>query len=273
MPIAHLEDCEIYYEEYGEGPPLMFVSGLGGVGSYWAPQIEAFAQHYRVVIHDHRGTGRSSKSRIRYSLEQMSADTVGLMDVLGIGSAHMVGHSTGGAIAQVLCLEHRHRIRTAVMYATWTRADAFFRRCFEIRLELLKVSPSAYIRGAAVFLQPSWWIKDAPDEDDTSVYGESFDADIVESRINAILEFDRTERLPQIDTPVLVLGVKNDHLTPAYYSQELAQRIPGAQLAIMDDGAHAASQICPDEFNQIVSDFLSRTANATDSLMSSASTR
>ena len=104
--MPNFQTAKIDYEEYGEGPPLMFVSGLGGVGSYWTPQIEAFAKHYRVIIHDHRGTGQSTKSKIRYSLEQMSADTIGLMDVLGVSSAHLVGHSTGGAIAQILCLDH-----------------------------------------------------------------------------------------------------------------------------------------------------------------------
>ncbi len=258
MPIAQLADCEIYYEEYGEGPALMFVSGLGGVGSYWTPQIEEFSRHFRVIVHDHRGTGRSTKSKIRYSLEQMSADTIGLMDVLGISNAYLVGHSTGGAIAQILCLEHQERIRSAVMYATWTRADNFFRRCFEVRRELLKAGPSAYIRGASIFLNPSWWIRDNADQEDTSVYGEHFDTDIVDSRIQALLDFDRTQRLSEITVPVLVVGVENDHLTPAYYSEELAKAIPGAKLVILRDGAHAASQTRPHEFNKVVYDFLSR---------------
>lgn len=69
MPKAQLDDGEIYYEEYGSGFPVMMVAGLGGVGAYWKPQIEPFSEHFRVIIHDHRGTGQSSKSRIQYSLE------------------------------------------------------------------------------------------------------------------------------------------------------------------------------------------------------------
>ncbi len=92
--------------------------------------------------------------------------------------------------------------------------------------------------------------------DDTTVYGESLDVEIVGSRIQALLEFDRSAELPQISVPVLVLGVENDHLTPAYFSREIAELIPGASLAIMKDGAHVASQIFPEEFNRIVHDYI-----------------
>lgn len=258
MPIAKLGDCEIYYEEHGHGAPLFFVAGLGGIGSYWTPQVQAFSGSFRVITFDHRGTGRSTKSKIRYTLEQMAADTIGLMDALGIESAHVVGHSTGGAIAQILCLEHRDRVKTAVLYSTWTKADAFFRRCFEVRRELLKAGPEAYVRGSAIFLQPSWLIRDSDEQEDNTVYGDSFDVDIVDSRIEALLQFDRKNDLPQIDVPVLVLGVRNDHLTPSYYSVELATSIPGAELLILDDGAHIASQIRPREFNDAVRRFIGR---------------
>jgi aminoacrylate hydrolase len=256
MPILKLDDCEIYYEEHGEGPPLLFVAGLGGVGSYWLPQIAYFSKFFRVIVHDHRGTGRSTKSKIRYSLEQMAADTIGIMDALAIDSAILVGHSTGGAIAQILCLEHPNRVQAAVMYATWTKADTFFKRCFEVRRTLLKAGPTDYVRGGSIFLQPSWWIRDAPDIEDTTVYGDSFDSDIVDSRIQALLEFDRTADLSRITTPVLVIGVENDHLTPIYYSRAIADAIPGAELVTMKDGAHVASQIFSDEFNEIVHDFI-----------------
>ena len=74
---------------------------------------------------------------------------------------------------------------------------------------------------------------------------EDFDTDIVDSRIQALLDFDQTQRLSEIAVPVLVVGVENDHLTPRYYSEELAKIIPGAELVILADGAHVASQLRP----------------------------
>src|SRR5437868_13043637 len=123
MPHASFKNIKIYYETYGSGTPLLLVPGLGGVGSYWAPQIDFFARHFNVIVHDHRGTGLSTHDPITYSVEQMADDLIGLMDSLGIERAHLVGHRTGGAIGQVLALDHPERLVCAVLSATGTKAD------------------------------------------------------------------------------------------------------------------------------------------------------
>lgn len=262
MPIAKLEDCDIHYEEHGSGPPLVMVAGLGGVGSYWNAQIDDFSKQYRVILHDHRGTGKSSRSKIKYSVEQMAQDTLGLMDALGIEKADFVGHSTGAAVAQILAVTHPHRLGRIIMASAWTKADGFFRRCFEVRRQiLLKSGPKAYVEATPIFLHPSWWIRDnieKLEKAEEEVYGANPDVEIMESRIDALLSFDWTDRLGEINNEVLVLGVRDDHLTPAYFSEELAQKIPGSELIIMDGGAHAASQTLPAEFNKIVLGYLSK---------------
>lgn len=260
MPIAKLQDCELYYEEHGNGPPLMMVAGLGGVGSYWMPQIEEFAKYFHVIVHDHRGTGKSSKSKIEYSIEQMARDTLGLIDALEIDRCHFVGHSTGGAIGQILAITDPQRLDKIVMASAWTKADAFFRRCFEIRRELLlNSSPEVYVKATPLFLYPSWWIRDHIDalgKSESQVYGANLDVEIMNSRIDALLKFDWSDRLSEIQNDVLVLGVRNDNLTPAYYSEEISQRIQNSKLIIMEEGGHAASQTLPAEFNKIVLNFL-----------------
>src|SRR5580704_18208184 len=133
MPTIALRDAEIYYESHGAGTPVLLVPGLGGVGSYWSPNIPAFSQRHQVIVHDHRGTGSSSRTRMRYSVDQMTDDLVGLMDHLKIEKAHLVGHSTGGAIGQTLAATHPQRLMSLVIYASWTKADPFFRRIFEAR--------------------------------------------------------------------------------------------------------------------------------------------
>lgn len=266
MPVAQLDDGEIHYEIHGAGPPALLVAGLGGVGSYWNAQIETFSKHFQVIVHDHRGTGRSSRSKIAYSLEQMARDTRKLMDSLGIEKAHLVGHSTGASIGQILAIEHPERMDRIVMASGWTKADGYFRRCFEVRRELLlRSGPEAYVRATPIFLHPSWWIRDNIadiERAEADVYGNNPDVEIMNSRIDALLAFDVTDRLHEIRKDVLVLGVRNDHLTPAYFSQELAKLIPNARLTIMEDGGHAASQTLPGEFNRIVLDFLLEGASA-----------
>ncbi len=141
MRTIRVGDAELYYEIYGSGEPLLLVPGLGGVGSYWQSQLPEFSRHYRVILHDHRGTGKSERSRIRYSVEQMTADLLGLMDALRIESAHLVGQSTGGAMGQIVAIEHPQRLRKLVLSSTWTTADPFFRRCFAACKELLLKRP------------------------------------------------------------------------------------------------------------------------------------
>ena len=260
MPTVRVRDTELYYEVHGSGVPVLLVAGLGGVGSYWQPQLGDFSQRYQVMIHDHRGTGRSERSRITYSVDQMTDDLLALMDALDIQRAHLVGHSTGGAIGQVMAIEHPERLRSLVLFSTWTKADPFFRRCFEVRKELLLArGPAAYQRAAPLFLYPSWWISQNAErlERDERASLDGFPpVDIVSSRIDAIVAFDRTAQLKRITTPTLVICAQDDHLTPAYFSEELARTIPGARLVLLDRGGHASSQTVPQELNRAVLEFL-----------------
>lgn len=262
MPRANVGDGEIYYEEHGKGEPLLLVPGLGGVGSYWKPNLPALAAKYRVIIHDHRGTGSSTHSKIRYSVEQMTDDLVRLMDQLKIERAHLVGHSTGGAIGQTLALTRPARLKSMVLFATWTKADKFFRELFAARRALLtQVGKEAYVHGATLFLFPPWWIKANEkllDERENATIAAFPPVEVVASRIDAIVAFDRSAELGRISTPTLVLCAKDDFITPAYFSEELAKKIPGAKLKILAEGGHCASETVRDEFNRAVLDFLSR---------------
>src|ERR1051326_7530893 len=104
MPLMSLENGdELYFEVQGDGPPLLLVPGLGGVATFWQRHVPVLARSFTVVLHDHRGCGRSSHSRsIDYSIEQMADDACRLMDHLGIARAHYVGHSTGGVVGQTI---------------------------------------------------------------------------------------------------------------------------------------------------------------------------
>jgi aminoacrylate hydrolase len=260
MPKANIGNAEIYYETHGAGEPLLLVSGLGGTASYWQANLPAFAASYRVVVHDHRGAGQSTHSKIRYSVDQMTDDLVRLMDHLKIERAHLVGHSTGGAIGQTLAIEHPERLKSMVLFATWTRADVFFRKLFAVRRDLLtKVGKEAYVSGATLFLYPPWWIRQHEkrvDEREAFILQHFPPVEVVASRIDAIVEFDRSAELAKIKAPTLVLCAKDDVITPAYFSEELAKRIPRAKLKILGDGGHCASESVAEEFNQAVLDFL-----------------
>jgi aminoacrylate hydrolase len=260
MPHVSIGDASIYYEEQGQGPALMLVPGLGGQGAFWAPQVRDFARDFRVIVHDHRGAGRSTHSRIQYSVDQMAADTIALMDRLGVDAAHYVGHSTGGAIGQTIAQDHPGRIRSLVLSATWAGQDAYFRRCFETRKELLLHRGfESYWRASVVMLRPPQWISenDAQLEDEMKrLAAAPPPVEVLASRIDAIVRFDRRARLGEIRCPTLVVVAGDDALTPRFYSEELAARIPGAKLAVLRTGGHFAPALVPEEYNAAVGGFL-----------------
>jgi aminoacrylate hydrolase len=264
MPEVRVGDSEIYYESHGKGPAVLLVPGLGGVGGYWLPNIPAFTRGHQVIIHDHRGTGQSSRSLIKYSVDQMTTDLIAVMDDLGIEKAHLVGHSTGGAIGQTLAATHPERLLSLTIYASWTKADPFFRRVFEARRTLLTAAGvAAYVRATPVFLYPDWWINDNIDtlEAREKVVIPNFPpAEIAASRIDAVVDFDRTADLGAIAVPTMIIVAKDDILTPPYYSRQLAQMIPGAEFVELERGGHCASETNPTAFENAVLGFIGRHA-------------
>lgn len=260
MPALSIGDAEIYYEESGQGPALMLVPGLSGLGSFWAEQVRELSRDFHVIVHDHRGAGRSTHSRIQYSVEQMANDALRLMDGLGIESAHIVGHSTGGAMAQVIALEHPRRVTSLVLSATWAGPDAYFTRLFESRKQaLLDSGIPEYLRGAALFQYPPSWISTHDAlirERHAALIPASAPVEVIASRIDAIVRHDRRARLGEIRVPTLVIVAADDMITPRLYSEEIASRIPGAKLVVVETGGHLAPAIAAAAYNEAVTAFL-----------------
>jgi aminoacrylate hydrolase len=261
MPRITVGDGALYYERQGVGFPVLFLSGLTGVGSFWHDQVASYAKTFDVITHDQRGIGQSDQSRSGFTIDRMAADVIGLMDALEIERAHIIGHSTGGAMAQILAIEHPRRIASMVLSATWTKPDAYFRRMFGLRKDiLLRLGPSAYVQANTLYLYPSSWIKNNNErlrQSEAQSLAVFPPTEVAASRIDAILAFDRTEQLSRIKTPTLVVGAEDDIVTPAYFAEELARLIPAAEIKIFPRGGHAVNQVRAREFNQAVLPFLS----------------
>src|SRR5437899_8145802 len=260
MPRIVIGDGALYYERQGIGFPVMFVSGLAGFASFWQDQVAAFAKNFDVITHDHRGIGQSDLTRSGFTVDRMAADVLGLMDALEIERAHIVGHSTGGAIAQILAIEHPKRLASVVLSASWTKPDAYFRRLFNFRKDiLLRLGPSAYVQANTMYLYPSWFVARNNERlrqleaQHLAVFPPT---EIAASRIDAILAFDRTEQLSRIKTPTLVVGAEDDIITPAYFSEELARLIPAAEVKLFPRGGHFLVHVRAREFANAVLPFL-----------------
>jgi aminoacrylate hydrolase len=257
MAFARGEDAEIYYEVHGHGTPVVLSAGMGGSGSFWAPQLDALASRHQVVLYDHVGTGRSAAGS--RSIAGMADDVACVLDHAGVDAAHVVGHAIGGIVGIELALRHPKRLRSLAVVNGWGRADPFLRRCFEIRKALLNQSgPQAYVRAQPLFLYPPQWISENIahlDAEEEKILKHFPSVATMNQRIDMFLAFEGGRRLAEINVPTLLSSAKDDALVPAYLTRELAAAIPDARVHEVDWGAHAFSVVTPKIFNDTLLDF------------------
>ncbi|MEP4783909.1 MAG: alpha/beta fold hydrolase, partial [Erythrobacter sp.] len=218
------------------------------------------ASEFRVITHDHRGTGSSSPDAIDYSISQMADDVIQLMDASQIERASLVGHSTGGAIAQHLALHHPGRLNSIVLSATWAGPSQYFLNLFEQRRVILsQLGPQAYLADGILRAHPpSYFNANAAkiSANETDRLRQFPDKAIELSRIDAVMAHDLRDRISEIDLPTLIVSADDDQIVPAYYADELADRIPGAVRQRFEQGGHFFPQIHPLKFVRTMVEFL-----------------
>jgi aminoacrylate hydrolase len=246
-----IEGGTLAYEAAGAGAPIVFIAGLGGHGSYWKAQVQAFSPDFQTVTFDHRGVGVSTGSP-PYSIAQWAGDTLRLMDHLKIGRAHLVGHSTGSAIAQVIAADHPDRIASLVLGGTWARPDTRFRRLFEFRARVLReMGPDAYEDLGLTLTLPAGLPADSPSRPNAR----HTPADVVLARIDALLAHDAGDRLRYIRAPTLVMAADDDVLVPRPLSEVIAGEIKGSALHVFARGGHHFPQTLTEAYNALLREF------------------
>jgi aminoacrylate hydrolase len=251
----------LYYEEHGGGPPLILPAGLGGAGGYWMPNVPALAETYRVILYDHRGTGKSDAALPEnVSIDDMAHDVVALMDGVGIDRADLIGHALGGIIGLALARIAPERLSKLVVVNGWAKTDPVTLRCFDARLHILQSGgPAAYVAAQPIFLFPASWIAEHGDRIDRDAvhHVASFQAETtLRARIAAIAAFDASGWIAGLSTPTLALAARDDVLAPYTASEHLAAANDDITLSLMEWGGHACNVTDPDTFNRVVLDFL-----------------
>jgi aminoacrylate hydrolase len=257
--LVSIGDAELFVEEAGAGEPLLLVAGLGGSGKFWHHQVAAFAERFRVVLHDHRGVGRSSPARVVANASSMADDLLRLMDALGIERAHLLGHSTGGAIGQHIALRAPQRLASLVLSASWAGPTPLFVQTFVTRRDILINSGALnYLMVGTLLATPAEWLgsrfRSAQDYfRDRLAEFPGLETEL--ARLNAVMTHDLRHRVAEIRTPTFVIGARDDQLTPPSLSEELATLIPGARLSLLDSGGHFCPVTRTAEYNSRVLDF------------------
>jgi aminoacrylate hydrolase len=244
----------------GEGPPLLFLVGLGGRCEFWRPQIDAFRDRFDCLSFDHRKTGDSLPSDIRTTVQVLAEDAVGLLDRLGIECAHIVGHSLGGAIAQHIAVHAPERVGRLVLSASWAGPTPAFLELFALRKAVLRdCGPRAYILQGNLLGNPGWWVMRNHEAVMAGVEArlKSFAGVEVEmERMDAVTGHDLRERVDGIAAETLVICARDDSITPLPLSEELAERIPNARLDVLPTGNHFAPATVPQDYTARLAAFL-----------------
>ena len=259
---VNVGDSEIHVEITGSGPALLLGAGLGGRGIFWAKQIQEFAKHFRVITHDHRGCGKSSPGKIVHGVGHMADDLLAVMDALHIDSAHMAGHSTGGAICQHIALKHPARINRIVLSCSWAGPDEYFLRLFEMRREILiKCGPAAYFTSGTYLAMPSSHLQ--PQMQNSRAFMEermsAFPGLEVElSRLDAVVSHDLRDQIHGISHETLCIGAKDDQITPPGFTEELGEKIPNAATHLLERGGHFCPITSTDAYSARLLQFLTQ---------------
>jgi pimeloyl-ACP methyl ester carboxylesterase len=266
---------ELYYESHGQGEPLVLLPSTAfGADCWHLEQVPALAKTLRVIVLDVRGVGRSTHAQGVYTVEQMAADAVALLDHLDVSAAHVLGHSMGGRIALTMALTWPGRVKSLVMAAS---GSGIASRAGEH--PVVGLSPSLMQnlieRGFEAYLRHEW-------TETTAYFTDEFRARQPERvrefadtvwrtharlpeylrLVNARQAWEATHRLGDVRVPTLVVVGSADtggsnHVLQA---EVLAQRIPGAEYKVLPGQSHGFFWEQPAETNAWIAEWVQRHA-------------
>lgn len=253
-------ELDIWTEQVGTGPDVLLVGGLGDTVESWQFQLDGLADRYRLTAFDNRGAGRTAMPETPLTVEVMADDTAAVLRALDIPSAHVTGFSGGSIISQELALRHPELVRSLVLQSTWSVPDHYLRRWMLFVRRLVEIAPSEREFLEDFFLD----IYTAQAHNDGTVdrfieevlaFPHKQTTEDVQRFLDALIDHDTTDRLPDITAPTLVLAGGRDSTSRPELCRAVADRIPGALFAVMDEAAHQPFQEIPDDWNARVDAF------------------
>jgi pimeloyl-ACP methyl ester carboxylesterase len=245
MPSVKASGTELYYERAGEGEPMLMIQGMSATHLAWGrPLLDELEQSFDCIVFDNRGMGNSGRAEVPFTIADLAADTLGLLDALELDTAHVVGISMGGMIAQELALADPERIRTLTIGASYCGGP-------EGRLmapEDLEMLGTAYVSGDPEKVFRAMWeinLSSSFREDDSrfaafTEMGSALPAPqpVVLQQMRACGAHNTYERLGQISHPTLVLHGNADRLLDYANGREIAAAIPNSRLETLDGVGH-----------------------------------
>ena len=245
MPVVRVGEIELDCERSGEGPPLLMIIGMSGTALSWGEEFHAqLRRDFEVIVYDHRGVGASSRLEGPVTIRELAADAAGLLEALELDSAHVLGISMGGMVAQELALAHPERIRTLTLGCTYCGGPRAVPTGEEV---VARIVAARHSGNRELALRTSWEVNVSPafaaDRQEWQRFvaramRRSVAVEVIDRQARAIAAHDTSARLHEIAAPTLVVHGTLDQLLPVANGRLLAELIPGARLEVFDGVGH-----------------------------------
>jgi len=250
----------LYWEDSGEGDPLLLIQGLGFSAALWYRILPALEQRHRVIRYDARGIGRSDVPEGPYSVDLMATDAMAVLDAAGVDRAHVFGCSLGGIVAQEVAIRHGDRVQGLILCCTHPAGTA-------------AVWPDeavmAMLRNRATLPREEAIRASIP-----VAYADTTPQDWIEEDVRLRLELPTTEtgymgqlmaglgyggtidRLPTVTVPTLVITGDRDQMVPPANTDLLADALPNATKVVVPGAGHVIFTDAPHALTAAMLEFL-----------------
>lgn len=246
MPHAEIDGRRLHYVRHGQGEPLLLVQGLSANHLHWGDDfLGRLTGDFDVIAYDHRGIGHSDRADQPFTIAQLADDAAGLLDALELESAHVMGISMGGMVAQELALRHPDRVRTLTLGCTYCGGEgslltdaAVIQRLGELFMSGRTADALRY--GFEVNVSPAFAADPAHFELVERIAAElPASLEILMLQVQAIAGHDTSARLPELEVPTLVIHGTEDQMLPMDNGRMIARLVPDARLEVFDGVGHA----------------------------------
>ena len=258
MAFVENQGTKIYWDEQGQGAPVLLIMGLGYTSAMWYRTRPALAQHFRTIAFDNRGVGLSDVPPGPYSIAAMASDAAAVLDAAGVSSAHVFGISMGGMIAQEFALQYPARTRSLILGCTGAGGPSAVRAESKVTDVLFArdMTPEQAREAILPYIYDAATPREKIDED-TRVRERWLPTPAgYMAQLQAILAWEGYSRIAQITAPTLVIHGKSDALVPPGNGELIAGRIPGATLILLEHASHLFLTDQTEQAHQAILEFL-----------------
>jgi len=259
MAFTNNQGTKIYWDEQGQGEPMLLIMGLGYPSVAWYRTRPVLAKKYRTIAFDNRGVGQTDMPPGPYPIPVMASDAAAVLDAAGVDTAHIFGISMGGMIAQEFALQYPKRVRSLILACTAAGGPTAVRADGETT-QMLMARGSMTREEAAQAAVPFIYHPDTPrkliDEDIETRRRWFPHPDAYNAQLQGILAWESYSRIAQIAAPTLVIHGESDRLVPPGNGKLIAEKIPGAKLVLIPCASHIFPTDQPEAANKAILDFL-----------------